>query len=76
MCGAERVDSEFKALVEEIHKDAMLLNTEEYFVRVLEEKQDGMNRKLSRRQVQINQKLDVSKVHKLIIERVTAATGL
>ena len=76
VCGAQKVDSKLKEQIEELHQDAMVLNTEEFYVRVLEEKQDGMVRKLSRRQVQINQKFEASLVHEIIRARVTDATGL
>lgn len=70
------VDAEVEKQMKETHDKAKVLNTEEYFVRVIEEKQDGMVRKLSRRQVQFTRNNDIDEVHEVIRKRVSQETGL
>ena len=72
----KKVDEALKDEVDKIHKEAMVLNTEEYFVRLIEENADGLNRKLARRQMQIVGKFEYTEIHQIIRERVKEVTNL
>ena len=73
---AGQVDEALKARVEAIHEEAMVLTTEEYFVRLIEDKFDGMIRKLILRQCQIIGKYEYTEVHRIIRERVEHIANL
>jgi len=60
----------------ETKKATAILNTEEYFCRIIEESGDSTQRKLSRRQTQILGLFKYESIHVAIRERVKQVTGI